>query len=154
MDRNRLSDNLVDFSKTLLILVFAIFSFISGSLLETDSKVVKITYLISLVFAIMSIYCSYNGILTKINYFLNAKKEKNILLAPGKLIKMSKSINKQYLFTMISLGFLVIAVLVKFEIYKIFNKPIKIVSKEHNETFDSKLDLKIFINKYDLEIDK
>jgi len=81
MERNNLVNNLVDFSKSLLVLVFAIFSFISGTFLNSDNCYIKIIYVVALILAIVSIFFGFNGTLVNINYFWNRKiKEANIYL--------------------------------------------------------------------------
>jgi len=113
MNRNDLTESLVDFSKNLLVTIFAIFAFTSGPLLGTNNECVKVIYVFSLLSAILSLNYGFQGALVKINYFLNSDTETAkdiILLPPGMLTRIRDHIKKQYWFSLISLVLLTLAI--------------------------------------------
>ena len=117
MSKNDISDNLIDFSKNLLVIIFAIFAFASGSLLGTNNICVKIIYVLSLVLALLSMSFGFQGALVKINYFLNLESTESVSkinLPLGKLKELRNKVRIQYWFSTLSLILLILAICIHF----------------------------------------
>jgi len=63
----RTSESMISFSKHLISVVFVIFSFSSSTLIGSTIISAKITYVISLLFAIFGMYSGFRVILEKLN---------------------------------------------------------------------------------------
>ncbi|HFQ5236657.1 TPA: hypothetical protein ACGUS9_002511 [Vibrio vulnificus] len=107
-------DSLGDFSKHLLVTVFAIFAFTSGALLGATSVFVKLAFMLSLILAILGMNCGFKVIMTKVNYFLSDESKGKDCLPKNKIITMRRHLQWQYYFSIVSLGVLVISVALYF----------------------------------------
>jgi len=117
MTLDDISNSMIDFSKTLLVTLFAIFAFTSHTLLGTQSCLIKIVYLISLGLAIYSLHIGFKGILVRVNYFLHLnidadhlKYDANIILPSGQFKLMKKYFEQQLHCSVLALICLVISV--------------------------------------------
>jgi hypothetical protein len=116
MDKNDLSKSLVDFSKHLLVTIFAIFAFTSKTLLETHCLYVKYIYLLSLLFAILSLNFGFRGSLVEINYYLSKNNDddaeviKNLFLPSVKFKKIVQFIQYQYWSSLFALILLTLSI--------------------------------------------
>ena len=129
MNRNELSNSLIDFSKNLLVTIFAIFAFISKTLLETHNFSVKVTVFLSLLSAILSLNYAFSCALVKINFFLNDErvggqpegtsinnaKDRSIIILPSvQMHRIKKYVVYQYWSSLAALILLATAVLINF----------------------------------------
>ena len=114
MTKNEPVSLLIDFSKNLLITIFAIFAFTSGPLLTATNLGVKISYIFSLLAAVLALNFGYRGITTIVNYHItlenNGKQKSDNRLPKGKLRSLQRYIQKQFIFSICSLVLLVISV--------------------------------------------
>ncbi len=107
------TDKLSDFSKHLLVTVFAIFAFTSGPLLGTSNVYVKIAYMASLLFSLIGMSYGFKGVLVKINYYIENEidESSNDLVFPvGKLGIMKHYVQWQYIWTLVSLLTLMVTI--------------------------------------------
>jgi len=106
---------LVDFSRNLLVTIFAIFAFTSGPLLSSNNFWVKSIYLGSLALSIISLRYGYKGMLTQLNFYMTYGKEgKSLHFPEHKLNEMKLSIERQFHFSIAALSFLAFSVFVHF----------------------------------------
>lgn len=103
------STPLTEFSKHLLVTIFAIFAFTSGALLGATSLVVKATFILSLLMTLMSMSCGFQVIMTKVNYYLSNPDDKN---EPTKnvLNTMKTKLQWQYYWSVAALLMLIISI--------------------------------------------
>ena len=76
MDNDKLINSLEKFSGSLLVTIFAIFAFTSGTILGTNSNSVKWMFLASLGLAILSLFFSYRAISVPINVYVSQEVER------------------------------------------------------------------------------
>jgi hypothetical protein len=122
---NTSEESIQDFSKHLLVTVFAIFAFTSESLLDTDCEASKIFFFMALTGCIISIPFGFDTIIQFVNYNLEFDDiERKPKSAPKRVIqKMKKSIQIQYVVTVLSLIFLSLSIVLHFfhsELYGIY----------------------------------
>lgn len=104
-----------DFSKHLLVVIFAIFAFTSSTLLDSPTIYVKFTYILSLSCAILSMYYGFETILCSVNEkierYQDTKYQRITLVA---LSSMKKNLQSQYYFSLLSLILLAITIVLYF----------------------------------------
>ncbi|BAO44174.1 hypothetical protein TBH_C1249 [Thiolapillus brandeum] len=102
-----------NFSKHLLITIFAIFAFTSGPLIEAPSLSVKILYSLSLLLAILSMYYSFKAILGNVNEIINNYENTGYRrLTIVALKEMKKKLQNQYYASLGALVFLASSIFV------------------------------------------
>ncbi|CAM4010600.1 hypothetical protein [Pseudoalteromonas byunsanensis] len=103
--------SLVDFSKHLLITIFAIFAFTSGALLGASNDWVKVLFTLSLITSIVSMTLGFKVVMIKVNEHLRSESEK----LPKNIIKeMLKALQWQYYTSIMALGLLVFSIMIYF----------------------------------------
>lgn len=129
MNSSEVAINLIEFSKHLLVTIFAVFAFTSKSILDSTSSYVKVLFIMSLVSAIASLHYGSEGAVIRINHLIDSveqnkinstltaskNKSSNIMDLPIKKVEMiSRNIQRQFLCSKLALALLVSCVLVQF----------------------------------------
>lgn len=117
MDNDKLINSLEKFSGSLLVTIFAIFAFTSGTILGTNSNCVKWMFLASLGLAILSLVFSYRAISVPINVYvsqdveqLTGSKSKGRELTIIERKSMVRGVKTQWMLSLASLAMLAASV--------------------------------------------
>lgn len=106
---DNVNKSIEEFSKSLLVTVFAIFAFAAGPLLSTNSVVVKVTFLLALSLSLASMWFGFSLSTAGINIVLNTPSGAKI--TPQDIAKKQIPIfQKQFNLTFLSLFSLIISV--------------------------------------------
>lgn len=124
-----IENSIMDFSKNLLVTIFAIFAFTSGPLLSSSFVGVKIIFIMALVSSVAGMSYGFNTMILKVNHYKNLyknKQHKGNQFPEEYYRKMRKYIQRQYYYSVISLTLLIISVCVfcfaeNFQTIKIMN---------------------------------
>ncbi len=101
-----------DFSKHLLVTIFAIFAFTSGPLIATSILSVKILYALSLLCAILSMYFGFITILSSVNEIIRNYENtdyKRLTIVTLKAMKIN--LQNQYYASLFALVLLTVSIL-------------------------------------------
>jgi hypothetical protein len=106
---SNVSSEITGFSKHLLVTIFAIFAFTSGALLSATSILVKVTFLCSLLFTLLSMMCGFQVIMKKTNYYISNPNETGEL-SKDVIKDMKSKLQWQYYWSMGALFTLIISI--------------------------------------------
>lgn len=106
--------SLTDFSKHLLVTIFAIFAFTSGALLGASNCWVKLSFISSLILAVLSMSCGFKVVMEKVNYYLDDSNDKKARLPNNVVRKMKTKLQWQYYWSVAALFLLIVSVSIYF----------------------------------------
>lgn len=111
-----IENEIEEFSKFMLVTIIAVFAFTSKTLLESTDIAVKISYILSLCFSILSLNSAFQVLLVKVNYLFSRYTEtdnQEIKRIPFQDFKrMRKHLQAQFNYTLISLVLLVATIFI------------------------------------------
>ncbi|WP_157772177.1 hypothetical protein [Zobellella denitrificans] len=105
-----IDNSLTDFSKHLLVTIFAIFAFTSSSLLGASNFWVKVSFMSSLIVAVLGMTYGFNLLMIKINYHLTNPSDKKGKTPKNTIEEMKKKLQLQYYLSILSLSLLILSI--------------------------------------------
>lgn len=97
---NESKERLISFSSHLVVALFAVFAFCSSNLLASENIYVKIIYVVSLLFALVSMNYGFQSMMVFVNYSLkqslNMKLSETTSIPYDILNSATRKIQRQY----------------------------------------------------------